>query len=99
GSVGGARLGGWRERDGNRAGQRGGKCLWVVEAGEDVDDLALRGEDVVDGVAGDGALEGAAIAEVDGDDGDGALGGPDEDEAVAEKLRDLLVGVQRGAEE
>ena len=70
-----------------------------IQAGQHVEHVAVLVEDVVRAVAGGGALERAAIAVVDRHARHRPLARPVEDEALAQKPADVLVGVERGAEQ
>ena len=70
-----------------------------IQAGQHVEHVAVLIEDVVRAVAGDRALERAAIAVVDRHARHRSLARPVEDELLAQKPADVLVRVERRAEQ
>src|SRR5262245_17333642 len=75
------------------------KCFWPVEAWQCVDDVAIGGQNVVNAVSGYGALELAAITEVNRHARSRANRFPVEDEVIAELLRYFGIGLERRAKE
>src|SRR5262249_36417409 len=68
------------------------------EAGPHVEDVAVLVQNVVEAIAGDGALDAAAVAEVDRHVRRGPYRLPVENPAASQAIRDRAVRVERGPE-
>src|SRR5689334_300832 len=75
------------------------KCLWSIQAGQRFDRISRRVEHVMNTVAGYGALDFAAVTEVDRDHGNGTHGLPVKHKPFAQNRGDFRVRIEHRAEE
>src|SRR5260370_6921155 len=84
---------------GSRLLQLGGKNRRAVEPRQRVHDLAVRIQNVVDTVAGDGTLQRAPVSKINGHSRRRAYRFPMQDESILQGLVNFCAGIERGTEE